>query len=238
MKFNIEFCLKVIEKCISAVPLTLYLTLWAFIFGMILALIIALVRYKNVPILRKVFQLYVSFIRGTPVMLQLYIVYYMIPIAIDSVLIRTNIAFRTNQIEIKVLVLIALALNVSAYLSEIIRGGLISLGKGEIEAAYSVGMTDSMVIRRIIIPHVFVLCIPNFSANLISVLQASSLAYFVSLREVTGTAKIMASSNWKYFEAFVATGVVYWVLTVMIELITYLIEEMAKRRGYNLRKQY
>ena len=237
MVFNFEFCLEVLKKCVQAIPPTLYLTLGAFLIGMIIAVVIALIRYKEVPIFDKIFQFYVSFIRGTPVMLQLYIVYYMIPMALDSVLEKTNLSFRTNQIEIKVLVLIALTLNVSAYLSEIIRGGLVSLGKGEIEAAYSIGMTPAMVIRRVIIPQVFVLCIPNFSANLISVLQASSLAYFVSLQEVTGTAKIMASNNWKYFEAFVATGIIYWLLTVMIELITYGLERIAERKGYQLKKQ-
>lgn len=237
MVFNFEFCLEVLKKCVQAIPLTLYLTLWAFLIGMVIAIVIALIRYKEVPVLNKIFQFYVSFIRGTPVMLQLYIVYYMIPMALDAILEKTDIAFRTNQIEIKVLVLIALALNVSAYLSEIIRGGLISLGKGEIEAAYSIGMTPAMVVRRIIIPQVFVLCIPNFSANLISVLQASSLAYFVSLQEVTGTAKVMASSNWKYFEAFVATGIIYWLLTVIIEFVTYGLERAAERNGYQLKKQ-
>ena len=144
MVFNFEFCLEVLKKCVQAIPLTLYLTLWAFLIGMVIAIVIALIRYKEVPVLNKIFQFYVSFIRGTPVMLQLYIVYYMIPMALDAILEKTDIAFRTNQIEIKVLVLIALALNVSAYLSEIIRGGLISLGKGEIEAAYSIGMTPAM----------------------------------------------------------------------------------------------
>lgn len=237
MGFNFEFCLEVMMKCIQAIPLTLYLTLWSFLIGMVIAVVVALVRYKEVPVLKRIFQFYVSFIRGTPVILQLYIVYYMIPMAIDAILENTNIAFRTNQIEIKVLVLIALTLNVAAYLSEIIRGGLISLGKGEIEAAYSIGMTSAMVVRRIIIPQVFVICIPNFSANLISILQASSLAYFVSLQEITGTAKVMASNNWKYFEAFVATGVIYWVLTVIIELATYAIEKAAEKNGYQLRKQ-
>ena len=114
MVFNFEFCLEVLKKCVQAIPLTLYLTLWAFLIGMGIAIVIALIRYKEVPVLNKIFQFYVSFIRGTPVMLQLYIVYYMIPMALDAILEKTDIAFRTNQIEIKVLVLIALALNVSA----------------------------------------------------------------------------------------------------------------------------
>jgi His/Glu/Gln/Arg/opine family amino acid ABC transporter permease subunit len=235
MNFNIAFCLEVLKKLVSAVPLTLYLTLWSFGIGMVIAIVIALVRYHKIPVFDKIFQFYVSFIRGTPVMLQLYIIYYMIPMAVDAVLAKTNVAFRTNQIEIKVLVVVALSINVSAYLSEILRSGLISLGRGEIEAAYSIGMTSGMTIRRIIIPQVLVICIPNFSANLISVLQASSLAYFVSLQEVTGTAKIMASSNWKYFEAFVATGIVYWVLTVIIELLTYVIEKIVEKNGYSLK---
>ena len=236
MKFDTEFFTRVFAGSLKAIPLTLYVSLWAFIFGLLIGIVIALIRYRDIPVLRKFCQFYVSFLRGTPALLQLYIIYYMIPMVIDAVLTNTGSAFRTNQIPTQVLVVIAFAINCSAYLSEIIRGGLAAVGKGEIEAAYSIGMTDGMVIRTVIIPQVLTISLPNLSTNLIAVVHASSLAYFVSLLEVTGTAKVMASSGWKYFEAFVATGIIYWFLTVIIELLTFLLEKLVAKRGYGIKQ--
>lgn len=87
------------------------------------------------------------------------------------------------------------------------------------------------MIRSVIIPQVLTISLPNLSANLISAVHASSLAYFVSLLEVTGTAKVIASSGWKYFEAFVATGVIYWCLTVIIERLNVLLERLVAKKG-------
>ena len=123
----------------------------------------------------------------------------------------------------------------SAYLAETIRGGLNSLGRSEIEAAMSIGMTGGQVLRRIIIPQVLVISIPNFSSHLIGIIQATSLAFYVTLVEITGTARIMAMDNWNYYEAYLATGLIYWLLTISVEIITFIIEKIVAKRGYSLK---
>ena len=235
MDFNWSFFWEVMRESGKAVPLTLSIALWSFFFGLLIALVIAILRYKKIFILDKIASFYVSFIRGTPVILQLYLVYYIIPAIIDNFMIRHNFAFRMNQVDIKTLVILTLSINMSAYLAETLRGGLASLGKSEIEAALSVGMTGGQVMRRIVIPQVLVLSIPNFSSHLIGIIQATSLAFYVTLVEITGTARIMAMDNWNYYEAYAATGVIYWLLTIAVELVTFIVEKVAAKRGYVLK---
>ena len=80
-----------------------------------------------------------------------------------------------------------------------------------------------------------VISIPNFSSHLIGIIQATSLAFYVTLVEVTGTARIMAMDNWKYYEAYLATGLIYWLLTVAVEIITFIVEKIVAKRGYALK---
>ena len=235
MNFDFRFFGEVLESLPRATVLTLQLTVWSFVIGFILAVGITLIRMAKVPVLTAFFEFYISFLRGTPVILQLYLVYYILPALIDNQMIRMGNSFRMAQIGTTTLVILTLAVNASAYLSETLRGGLISIGRGEIEAAYSIGMTRGMVFRRIIFPQVIAICIPNFATNLINILHGTSLAFFVSVMEITGTARIMAHDNWKYYEAFVASGVFYWLLTMGIELIAYLTEKGIEKNGYSLK---
>lgn len=235
MNFDWKFFWEVVRASSKAIPLTLYLSLWSFFFGLLIALVIAILRYKKILILDKLAGFYVSFIRGTPVILQLYLVYYIIPALVDNFMIRHGFSFRMNQVEIKKLVVLTLSINISAYLAETIRGGLASLGRSEIEAALSVGMTGGQVLKRIIIPQVLVISIPNFSSHLIGIIQATSLAFYVTLVEITGTARIMAMDNWNYYEAYLATGLIYWLLTVAVEVVTFIVEKVVEKRGYSLK---
>ena len=99
MDFDWNFFWEVFRGAGKAVPLTLYLSLWSFFFGLIIALFIAILRYKKVFILDKFADFYVSFIRGTPVILQLYLVYYIIPAIVDNFMIKHGFSFRMNQEE-------------------------------------------------------------------------------------------------------------------------------------------
>jgi His/Glu/Gln/Arg/opine family amino acid ABC transporter permease subunit len=214
----------------KAVPLTLELTAGAFLAGLLLGVIIALIRFFHVRILEHIFRVYVSVIRGTPMLLQLYIVYYAIPMIVDSYCERMGWSFRAGSIPSDVIVIIALSISMSAYLSETVRSGLEAVSAGEIEAAYTLGMKPTMVIRRVILPQAFRVCLPNFATQLINVLHGSSLAFYVTLLEITGTAQILAQDNWKYLETYLSAGIIYWLLTIVIEVIAYGLEKAMENR--------
>jgi L-cystine transport system permease protein len=128
-------------------------------------------------------------------------------------------------------VLIALTLAAGSYLSEIIRSGIISVSNGQMEAAYSVGMTKFQAMIRIILPQALAQSIPNFTNIFVGFLNTSSIAFLVSQKEVTGAANIVASVNLKFLEAFIAAGIIYWGITILVEGISFLLEK--KVTAYN-----
>lgn len=120
---------------------------------------------------------------------------------------------------------IAFSITAGAYLSEVVRSGLLAVDKGQIEAAYAVGMTTTQAIRRIVFPQAFAILLPNLSNGTISMLHGSTLAFTVSVVDINAKSQIIASSNWKFFESYIAAAVIYWGLTFLIERMTAMAEK-------------
>lgn len=224
MQFDISFMWTALQVIIEAIPLTLLITIAPLLIGLLIALVVTFIRLNHIKVLKPFANFYVSFYRGTPVIMHIFIVYFGIP-----QLVEHYFGISLNSVPIVIFVIIALSLNAGAFLSEIIRSGIVSVNKGQIEAAYSLGMTTFDVFRRIILPQAFVTVIPNLTAMLIAFLHASSIAFLVSVKEMTGAANIIASSNLKYLEAFVAVGIVYWMISLLIELIASKLENKLTR---------
>lgn len=229
MRFDFSFFLEAFFYIWRAVPLTLQLTIGGFVLGFLLAFLCALAINFNLWGLKQFLQFLISFVRGTPMVLQIYIIYYAVPFLVQLIVEQLGGSFSGNQIPTILLVIIALALNRAAYLTETIRSGLEAVNKGEIEAAYSIGMTTGQVLRFVTLPQAIRICLPNFSTNLINILHGSSLAFYATLLEMTGTANIFAQENWRYFETFLAAGLIYWILTILIEVLTQMLENRLNR---------
>ena len=205
-------------------PLTLKIGVASFGIGLLLAVLINVVYFYRVPVLRQFFQLYVSFFRGTPVILHLYLAYYFLPLVLETGLGRVGITFAGSSLSPVTLAIVALSLGISSYLSETLRSALNQLNSGEFEAAVVFGLPYHVIVRRLLVPQVLRLSVPNLATQLISVIQGSSLAFYISVLELTGTARILAQDNWKYFEVFVASGLIYWGVAGVIEVLSHLLE--------------
>lgn len=120
--------------------------------------------------------------------------------------------------------LLAFSLNEAAHNSESIRAALLSMDKKQIEAAQSLGMTPLQVLRRVTIPEAFVVALPTSGNALICLLKGTSLAFVCSVIELTARGKILASSNYRYFEVYVSLALIYWALTIIIEALIKVIE--------------
>jgi His/Glu/Gln/Arg/opine family amino acid ABC transporter permease subunit len=227
--FDVSIFLQGIISIAAKIPVTLALTGCAAVFGFIMAVIFALIKMYRVRVLYHIVNALISFLRGTPLILQLYLAYYIIPMLYDSFAASMGWSFRAAYIPVFVLVVIAMGLNLSSFLAETIRSGLEAVNKGEIEAAFSLGMTGGMVFRRVLFPEAVRIFVPNFVSNLIVCLHGSSLAWFVTLVEITGQANIFAQFNWRYLEVFLAAGLFYWGITICIEIISHLAEQRLKR---------
>ncbi|MEC1179611.1 amino acid ABC transporter permease [Metasolibacillus meyeri] len=213
MQLDFSFIKKALLEISKAIPLTLFITIVPLLCGLLIGIIVAFIRLGQNKPLQAIANFYVSFYRGTPVILHIFVIYFGLP-QISKAAFNISLA----GWPVVTFVIIALTLNAGAFLSEIIRSGIISVSVQQTEAAASLGMTGLQVFRRIVLPQAFVTIIPNLTNMFIGFLHASSIAFLVSVQEMMGIANIIAASNLKYLEAFIAAGIMYWVITVAVEL--------------------
>lgn len=192
---------------------TLQLVLLTAPFGFLLGLLVAVARVYGVLPIRWLAQLYVIFFRGCPLLLLLFILYFGLP-SIGIVLGSFMSA------------LVGFTLCNSAYNSEYLRGALQSIKGGQMTAAQALGMSRWQSVRYIIIPQALRKALPGVSNEFVYLIKYSSLAYVVTVIELTGAAKIVASKYFSYFEAFAAVGVFYLVL---VTVATFAINKLEKK---------
>ena len=212
--FSLRSVFDALPRIIEKLPTTLFLTLGGALFGLVLALIFAIVKINRVKVLYPVQALFVSFLRGTPILVQLMLTYYGIPIALKVFNQRFGTAFNINAIPASVFAVVAFAFNEAAYASETIRAAILSVSEGEIEAARSLGMTNAQVYRRVIIPNAAVVATPTLINSLIGLTKG---AFSAGVVEVFAQAQILGGSDYRYFERFISVALVYWVVNIMIE---------------------
>lgn len=225
MTIDVAFIGHALQEIFKVLPLTLFMTFTPVCLGILIGIIVAFVRLKQLKILAPLLNFYVSFFRGTPIIMHIMLIYFGIPIVVDAMAQALNLDFQSNTIPILFLVLLALTLSAGAYASEIIRSGILGVPQGQLEAAYAVGLTFSQAMRRLILPQAFSQSIPNFTNVFIGFLHATSLAFFVSIKELTGAANIVASVNLKFLEAFIAVGLIYWGVSIVVEWFAHQIEK-------------
>jgi len=211
------------------IPMTLALSIVATVAGIVLGLVMALIKMARVPVLSQIIAIVVSYLRGTPPLVQLLLNVNAVPIAI----LYINHQFGTDWDALAfppfAVAAFTFALNEAAYSSESIRAALLSVDKREIEAAHALGMTSWQTLRRITIPNASVVAFPTLVNNFIGMLKQSSLAFVVSVVEVTAYAKILGGRDYRFFEAYLATAIIYWLLTVIVEQLARVIERRMER---------
>ena len=217
--FDGALVIKQLPKLLKYLPTTLYLTLFAMIIGLVVGLLIAVIRIAKVPVLSQLSVAFVSVIRGTPIIVQLYITYFGIPIALKYINYYHGTSYDVNNIPGIVFAMLALGLNQAAFDSETFRSAILSVDKGQIEAARSMGMSGGQVLRRVILPQAATVALLPFGNSVINLLKGTSLAFTCSVVEITAAAKIMAGKSYRYFEAYCSIAIIYWVITFILERV-------------------
>lgn len=184
---------------------TVLIAFFAVIIGIILGVIIALIRHnydtnKRMRIGNKIASWYVNLIRGTPVLLQLMIIYYVI--------------FKSVNINIILVGVLAFGFNSAAYVSEIIRSGLISVDKGQMEAGLALGLSYSKVMRYIILPQAIKNILPALGNEFITMLKETSAGAYIGILELTKASDIIASRTYDYFFPLFITALIYLIMTL------------------------
>lgn len=217
--FDLSLVFKQIPKLLEYLPQTLHLTLLSLLIGWSIGLVLAIVKIRQIPVLRRIATVFVSVIRGTPIIVQLYITYFGIPIALKYINYYWGWNLNVNDFPPIIYAIVALGLNQSAFDSETIRAAFQSVDNGQLEAAHSLGMTGFQVLHRCLLPQAIKVALPSLGNSLISLIKGTSLAFTCSIVEMTAQAKILAGRSYRYFEAYCSLAIIYWVLTIIIEFI-------------------
>ncbi|WP_018752061.1 amino acid ABC transporter permease [Paenibacillus sanguinis] len=224
--FDIEFMLRSIPKVIEALPITLLLLVLSMIFGLLLGGLLTWTKMKAPRGLQAAVGVYVSFMRGTPPLVQLFLIYYGLPNLLGQ------LGMRVDSWDKLVFAIIAFTLSNAAYLSETMRSAYLAIPAGQHEAAQSVGMTGFQAFRRIIFPQALAVAIPNIGNSLLIVFKDSSLAFSIGIVELLGKAKLISAAGYgaKNLEVFVAAAIVYWISCMILEYGTNCLEKRYKRK--------
>lgn len=214
--FDVKLVFTQIPKILAYLPTTLLMTIIAAICSFVLGFLIAMIKHKKIPVLSQISTFYVSFMRGTPMLVQLYLAFYGVPLILKYINYYWGTSFNTNGIPSVIFAIIAFTLNEAAYSSESIRAGLEAVDKGEQEAALSMGMTPMQTFWRITLPEALVIALPALGNSLVGLIKGTSLAFSCAVIDITASAKIMAAGNYRFFENYLSVALIYWALTIII----------------------
>ncbi len=219
---SLEFSLNTLGAMVKVLPVTLSLTALSFAASLVLAIVIAVIDYFRVPVLRQVCGVYVSFFRGTPLIPQLFLLYFGIPTFVTA--LRDVPAFTVC--------VAGLTLNSAAYMKEVVRGALLSVPQGQKEAALAHGMTPVQTMFRIVLPQAARVAVPSLFNNLVDIVKGTSMAFTIGVIEITATASLRASVTFNYFEAYMVLMLLYWIIILILERLEAAVEKRLAV-GYN-----
>ncbi|MTI68606.1 MAG: amino acid ABC transporter permease [Firmicutes bacterium] len=205
INFNLEYFLSRFSVIGKFLPVTLGIAIFSMLIGLLIALVIAFLLDLKITGLNKILRTYISFFRGTPLMVQLFIFYFGFP----------QVFPRLAQIPIYIVAVYVMSINGSAYMSETIRASINSVDKIQLESALSIGMTKYQAMKRIILPQAARIAIPPLGNTFISLVQGTAITFLLGVKEIMAVAKISASSTYKFLENYLVVGIIYWIITLV-----------------------
>lgn len=205
--FSFQYMVQALPDLLSYLDVTVVLTVIAEAAALVLGCLVAMLRVRNVKVLKNLCAVYVSFIRGTPFLVQLYLICFGLPRVMEAAGARDM-----RAVPVLLFVFLVMVLHSGAYIAEILRGSIESIDKGQLEACCSIGMTTFQAYHRIILPKAFKLAIPALSNEVISTLKNTSLVFNVGVVDMMSKAELMASYSYRSLELYLDVGLIYIVL--------------------------
>lgn len=191
---------------------TILITLVSMFFGFFIGLGVALMRLRGGPVLQAIARGYVSIIRGTPVLVQIFIVYYGLP----------DIGIKFSPL---VAAFISLSIDIGAYLSETFRAAILSVPRGQMEAALSLEMTPAQALRRIVLPQAARVAIPPMGNTFIGMLKETSLVSVITVTELLRSAQLLVAQYYVVMPFYIAIAVMYWAMSTGFSTILNRVEK-------------
>ncbi|NLK11174.1 amino acid ABC transporter permease [Staphylococcus equorum] len=212
-------------QVLQQLPLTLLMIIVSLFFAIIPGFILAMIRIKKTKILAPIVRVYLSFIRSTPLLLQLFLVYFALPQLL--LLIHIDI----NHFSRLFFVILAFTLHTGAYLSEIIRAGYQSVEYSQIEAGLTIGLSYPRILKDIIIPQALRNSIPNLTTQIIELVKDTSLAFTIGIIDMMGQVKLIIGNNYGLgmLEVYIVISIIYWIIALIIQGTFTLIDKRTQK---------
>jgi polar amino acid transport system permease protein len=201
---------------VGGAGLTVLISAVSIVFATLLAIVGAIGRISRNPAINGVASLYVSLVRGTPLLVQIYFIYLALPqlgIVLDAIPAG----------------IIALSFNYGAYMTEVFRAGIQAVPRGQREAAQSLGLTERTLMSRIVLPQAFRIVIPAIGNDFVSMLKDSSLVSFLAVEELMFRARLVGQQNFRGVEALIIAAAIYWILTIVFSYVQTRLEKRMAR---------
>ena len=206
--FDPEFIIEKLPFLLAGVPMTIMVSIASIVFAVLLALIGALGRLSGSAIVYGVASLYVSVVRGTPLIVQILFVFWAVPQIIPEL----------SRVPAPIMGVVALAFNYGAYMTEIFRAGIQAVPQGQREAAMALGMSDRRIMGKIVLPQATRIVTPAIGNEFIAMIKDSALVSWIGVQELLWRARIEGSANFRSLEMYLTAALIYWILTMVLSL--------------------
>lgn len=209
--FDPSLIFEFIPTLVKYLGITLEILVASIVLGTIIGIAAAIPKLFHIPILKQIVTLYISFIRGTPIIIQLFLVFYGLP----AVLSIVNIDI--TRMDALFFVIITYSLSNGAIFAEIFRGAISAVEFGQTEAAYSIGMTPYQNFIRIIFPQAIRVALPNIANTVIGSLKDTSLAFTIGVMDMMGRGETIIAATAHALEVYIALSVIYYIVVIILE---------------------
>ena len=213
LTFDFSYFLGIFPRLSTALPFTMEVIIASILLCLIFGILVAAVRIAKVPLLHQICEIWLSYNRSMPFILDLYLIYFVLPVIVRSLHIRPD------GWPLTAYVLIALAFHYTPVISEIIRPAYLSVDRGQHEAAMVFGLSPWRRVTRIIVPQALPVALPSLVSESINILKDTSVMYFIGVVDLMGRAGLIINANYGQgkLETYCAVALIYWGLVILVE---------------------
>ncbi|MGM9539771.1 amino acid ABC transporter permease [Anaerovibrio sp.] len=211
MNLNVDLMINSLPLLIAGAGITIQITAISVGLGLIIGMFVGIARISNVKLLRVLSAIYIDFLRGTPLLVQIFLIYFALPVILGQ------------RVDPFLAAITACGINSGAYIAEIFRAGIQAIDEGQMEAGRSLGMTWVQTMRYIIVPQAFKNIVPPLGNEFIALLKDSSLVSVIGFEELTRRGQLIIARTYGSLEIWISVAIIYLVMTLTISrLVAYL----------------
>ena len=217
--FSWERFWNIIPKLTPYLLITFQIVLVGLLFGTLLGIIVAILRLKKIPVIHQILSVYISFMRGTSMLLQMMVIYYGLPSLFEQ------IGININDLDKLIFVYLTFVLNLGAFLGEEFRAAILAVSKEQTEAGYSIGLTAKQTFLRIVLPQAFIIALPSYGAEAIGCFHLTSIAFKLGVVDFLGRANTLGAASGHQLESYLFIAIVYISFSLLLRFIFVLLEK-------------